>query len=689
MLSASIELFEPSSTDDQTFESSNHGAPEDATKPQSLKLKLEPISELSNQRSHSESSQSDQTPTIPPQQDNPTEVNQPSDDAQDEHAPHARAASDPLPSTQQREDLASIGMRQRRASNNNNMTTTRAVPITGGRSNDSRRRTPSAQASSSSDPISSMGGPVSPYSSRSPHQSPHLSSHQYSSSNNTPASIPIQHPIYNQSKANNIPPTAARAPQQPIEPGSGEESALSYGWPILFAVMPPLMSLMFGSTTLWGEVLLLMLTAFYLYIIIKVPWDMYHSVRTRKYLNRVAFTSHPPTMSSEAQSTDSTNANTNTSTPQPSTMDFESVSTSYRNAAYEELQQWERFYLFTIGISPFLGGLGLHLVRHFLSQPNQLISNFNVALFVVAAGIKPLLFIMSLARAEATRLQEELNYPTTEVDSLKTRVMALEGQIAAIMEQAATKTDLFALREEHESSVSVLGRSIRRVEKRADQARGFAEERTLALEGRLREVGEGVERSACRLDGGGNLVISDTRMTNGHSPSSTIITATPGSQQPHQHHHPSHATTPTYIYAPPIGRFNSSSSRSLSQPRLMSWTTALFVLTTWLVSMVGYVITRCALFPLNVVGGVVGGVLKLLPAPMYATNQKALTDKAGSGNGNSMMTGMMMNNSNAKPSTYHLNGGTAAAVQMANDRRGSITLQSTTADKDGKRYQRR
>jgi hypothetical protein len=44
----------------------------------------------------------------------------------------------------------------------------------------------------------------------------------------------------------------------------GESSSPVAVWPILFAFLPPLLSLVFGSTQIWGELLLLLVILFYL-----------------------------------------------------------------------------------------------------------------------------------------------------------------------------------------------------------------------------------------------------------------------------------------------------------------------------------------------------------------------------------------------------------------------------------------
>ncbi|TPX37926.1 hypothetical protein SeMB42_g06796 [Synchytrium endobioticum] len=502
-----------------------------------------------------------------------------------------------------------------------------------------RRRSSSAHTSASSEPYST--GDTSLDSTTNPRADSHIPPFAYSSTVTKPIPPPIP-----TSNCNTIYGTAAPSPSGRSEfssPSLASSSAaavsppkaaaqqqqhdfpLVFIWPIIFAVTPPIMTLLFGSGILWGEMFLLLLAAFYLYFITKMPWDMYHSVRPRRSLNRVATTSHlHHTMSSDGQTT----------------IDFETMSQTYRHAAQKKLKRLEHFYLGLIALSPFVGGLGLYLTRCLLTQPNQLISNFNIVLFIVAAGIRPLNLIMNLGKADATRLQDEVNYPSTEVDNLKGRVAYLEGRLATVLGTCASKADFDALKEEQVSYMSTLSRTVRKAEKRVEQIRVFIEERIPNVEGRLRQVCEGIEK--CR---GGELVLAgqqspatDTNVEINPPTTSNLMTISTVAS-----HHPHHAA--------PNGHFNSS-SRSSSSAGFMSWSAALLVLTTWLISMVGYVVARCALLPFTVMGGVICGIYRLLPAmTKQSSNQTALKDKMPS-------------------SKYHINGGESSR------KRGSIQLEN-------------
>ena len=74
---------------------------------------------------------------------------------------------------------------------------------------------------------------------------------------------------------------------------------------------------------------------------------------------------------------------------------------------------------------PILSGYALHFAKMSLTDYDKYVTYFNINLFVVAAGIRPLMYIATLAKNKTLHLQEQVHYPSTLVELLKRRVQHL------------------------------------------------------------------------------------------------------------------------------------------------------------------------------------------------------------------------------------------------------------------------
>ncbi|CAG8558122.1 14662_t:CDS:10 [Funneliformis caledonium] len=247
-------------------------------------------------------------------------------------------------------------------------------------------------------------------------------------------------------------------PEMMRDPTTESFSTHAYSWPIAFAVVPPMGALIYGKSDVWSDFLLLLLIAFYLYNIIKVPWELYYAARSRRVVNE--------NLTDQAD---------------------DPAQEELRNKASKELRRQELWALLLVIVSPIIGGYALHCAKLYLTDYDKYISHFNIILFVFAAGIRPLMHITSLAKNRTLYLQEQVHYPSTEVELLKRRVQHLEYEFSQLRRGFATKKDVINVRDGFEPTLSQLNKAVRRYEKKEQFLRNYSEERFAYLESKLRE----------------------------------------------------------------------------------------------------------------------------------------------------------------------------------------------------------
>ncbi|CAG8733986.1 9601_t:CDS:2 [Dentiscutata erythropus] len=259
-------------------------------------------------------------------------------------------------------------------------------------------------------------------------------------------------------KERNDPEISTSPPELIRDPTSESFSTHTHIWPIVFAVVPPMGALIYGKSDVWSDFLLLLLIAFYLYNIIKVPWELYYAARSRRVINE----NLPGQTADPAQE-------------------------AQRNQAAKELRIQEMWALLLVVASPIIGGYALHGAKMYLTDYDKYISHFNIMLFVFAAGIRPLMHIANLAKNRTLHLQEQVHYPSTEVELLKRRVQHLEYEFSQLRRGFATKRDVINVRDGFEPTITQLNKAVRRYEKKEQYLRNYSEERFAYLESKLRE----------------------------------------------------------------------------------------------------------------------------------------------------------------------------------------------------------
>ncbi|KAF9433283.1 hypothetical protein BGZ76_009662 [Entomortierella beljakovae] len=250
-----------------------------------------------------------------------------------------------------------------------------------------------------------------------------------------------------------VSPDRLRPTQEP------DYSSDAHSWPILFAVIPPLGALVFGKSDIFSDILTLMLIAFFLYNIIKVPWELYYAARTRRIVLSAV----------------SVNANA------------DPVLEMRRENAAASLRRQEFISLLFVLSSPFLGGYTLQYLKSFFSTYENYLSALNIELFIIASSIRPLTHLISLLKNRALHLQELVHYPDGDVEHLKNKVAAIEAELVLLRKASATKREVSQVQDSVEPTLHQLSKQIKRHDKKENMLRTYAEERFANIDEKLRE----------------------------------------------------------------------------------------------------------------------------------------------------------------------------------------------------------
>jgi hypothetical protein len=118
--------------------------------------------------------------------------------------------------------------------------------------------------------------------------------------------------------------------------------------------------------------LILALIGFYLYQLIKVPWDIYYASHARIVL-------HP-------------------SEPKPGEEGYDPAMAAKRDQSIRVLRRSELSALAATMVVPFVGAYLLVYARGLLSDPERYINKFVISLYTIATGVKPLTHFAKLVK---------------------------------------------------------------------------------------------------------------------------------------------------------------------------------------------------------------------------------------------------------------------------------------------------
>ncbi|KAH6602778.1 hypothetical protein BASA82_001153 [Batrachochytrium salamandrivorans] len=251
-----------------------------------------------------------------------------------------------------------------------------------------------------------------------------------------------------------------------------------HAWPIIFAIAPPLLKYLVGDATIWGEMLAMALVIFYLYMLLKVPWELYSSARSAagqaesSYFAHASTKIHCPGIDNARHSTNPNNDGV---------------------AARAELKTVENKLLVLFVVSPLIGGVSLHVARKYII-PAASISEFHIILFTLAAMVKPFLHVISLIRDRTAILKGTIAFPSNGLDALHSRLSKLNAEILELNQiLGAQSRENKACKDSIDAVSRTLNHSIVRLERKQTLDARSSEDRLSIFESAINELGNTVE----------------------------------------------------------------------------------------------------------------------------------------------------------------------------------------------------
>lgn len=307
-----------------------------------------------------------------------------------------------------------------------------------------------------------------------------------------------------------------------LNPGGGLDTH-DHKWsilPLIFALLPAIGGIFHQNGGAFvTDLMLLGLSGVFLNWSVTQPWAWYYSaqdIRVRKEpMVEIALEDdgdEPDESLSKSQLAD-------VPEDHPSSYSRTSKSSPARSyaarRALDELYYHELCALIMCFTAPLLAAFLLHRIRDLLSRPSEaLISNYNLAIFVIAAEIVPLSHIIKLVQARTLHLQrivhsnpyrEEMVTPS-HMQSLTQRIDELESRMLIISETATLSAlnggapDPAKQQAKYEANVTrtvrnsiqpdldALNRAVRRYEKKASVLASLTESRLTAIDGKINDA---------------------------------------------------------------------------------------------------------------------------------------------------------------------------------------------------------
>ncbi|KAI9021690.1 hypothetical protein CLU79DRAFT_752816 [Phycomyces nitens] len=243
------------------------------------------------------------------------------------------------------------------------------------------------------------------------------------------------------------------------EPSPGPPGfPVGLSWPILLAIAPALGAFLGGTAEIWSDFITILLILYYVYSWVTVPWTYYEGARSRRMIHENAV--HSSTNPTESDR---------------------------RAAIADELHRHEILGLIWVLVSPAIAGYTLQYSRYFLHHYERYINSFNVAVFVLAASIKPLSHVMNLLKERTVYLQSEIQVTESHVDALQKKLNIMEEELYGLRRAFVTKKDLGQVTKEINPTIHQLAKSIRRFERKESAMRQWSEECFESINSKVRE----------------------------------------------------------------------------------------------------------------------------------------------------------------------------------------------------------
>ncbi|GAA5834876.1 hypothetical protein JCM9279_007134 [Rhodotorula babjevae] len=238
------------------------------------------------------------------------------------------------------------------------------------------------------------------------------------------------------------------------------------GWhhlPLFLVGLPSLGAVVHGRAEHWSDAIILALVVFYLYQLIKVPWELYYASYARYVLPEGV----------EPGATDP---------------DEDPEVVARRAESSQALRRNELMALWSTFLVPVVGASLLHYARGLLSDPDRFINRFLIGLFAIASSVKPVLHFVKLVKRNSLYHQEVVHYPSSRVHQLQQRVDRLEKELSQLSRTSVPLSTFESLSSSLSSTLTPLQRQLRRQTLETQHAQLSSTERLSALAGAVDEL---------------------------------------------------------------------------------------------------------------------------------------------------------------------------------------------------------
>ena len=300
-------------------------------------------------------------------------------------------------------------------------------------------------------------------------------------------------------------------------PRNGDDNEVTH-WhstPLAFAILPAIGGLFFQNGSLFvTDILLLGLAAIFMNWSIRLPWDWYYSAQEMQrdvgpppmFDETIAEEPEPDDIAVEDASSAGDSPAVFPADRKPQT--GPTLSDPVREQARTDLRRHELLALLATFVFPALAAYLLHVIRAQLSRPStQLVSDYNLSIFLLAAEIRPFRQLARLISSRTLYLQRTVSGSDEMFDvaanekpattELMSRIADLEARLSdhtiipptLSMAQKNDISDLSAeMKRRYEPRLEGLERAVRRYEKRSTTLAMLTEQRLQTLENRTNDA---------------------------------------------------------------------------------------------------------------------------------------------------------------------------------------------------------
>jgi hypothetical protein len=265
---------------------------------------------------------------------------------------------------------------------------------------------------------------------------------------------------------------------------SSDDPSWWHSGPVLIAIVPAVAALTHPSGgTLATDIVLIVLSAWFMSKCVAVPWEWYHEARQRQYIDTGEPLYHDtiyeedeegmsasPERPGSATSTAEESKSTAGMTPTPK------VSDAYESAR-AELRRTEMMAFAACFLGPLLGAYLLHTIRSQFTHRTRdgIVTDLNLTIYLLGAEMRPISRLMRMVNERTLHLQRVLkseprdqSRPATAQD-LPQRLAELEARFDKPLSNS-NNVDISKIsaevRQSMQHQLDALNRAVRKYEKR-------------------------------------------------------------------------------------------------------------------------------------------------------------------------------------------------------------------------------